>query len=143
MLYHTGKDQDDQTDLAKASADQWKDCHTVSRNEEFLAALTDDQPDVIYYPEIGMDPVTLFLAARRLAPLQIAGWGHPITTGLPEIDLFMSGELLESEGADNHYRERLIRLPGTGCCTTQLEISAEALPQQLYEDLASRLIPCS
>jgi predicted O-linked N-acetylglucosamine transferase (SPINDLY family) len=52
-----------------------------------------------------------------LAPLQIAGWGHPVTTGLPTMDLFVSGELLEGPGAERNYREKLIRLPGTGVCT--------------------------
>lgn len=57
------------------------------------------------------------LAAHRLAPLQVAGWGHPVTTGLPTIDLYFSGALLEPENAQEAYRERLILLPGTGCCT--------------------------
>jgi protein O-GlcNAc transferase len=72
---------------------------------------------VMFYPEVGMDPATCALAALRLAPLQIAGWGHPVTTGLPSMDLFLSGELLEGPGAERHYREKLIRLPGTGVCT--------------------------
>jgi protein O-GlcNAc transferase len=57
------------------------------------------------------------LAALRLAPVQVAGWGHPVTTGLPSMDLLLSGELLEGPGADAHYREKLVRLPGTGVCT--------------------------
>ena len=68
----------------------------------------------MFYPEVGMDPATCALAALRLAPLQIASWGHPVTTGLPTIDLFVSGELLEGPGAERHYHEKLIRLPGTG-----------------------------
>ncbi len=64
-----------------------------------------------------MDSATSALAALRLAPLQIASWGHPVTTGLPTMDLFLSGELLEGSGAEQLYREKLIRLPGTGVCT--------------------------
>jgi predicted O-linked N-acetylglucosamine transferase (SPINDLY family) len=71
----------------------------------------------MFYPEVGMDPAACALAALRLAPLQVAGWGHPVTTGLPSIDVFVSGELLEGIGADRHYREKLVRLPGTGVCT--------------------------
>jgi len=33
-----------------------------------------------------------------------------VTTGLPTIDMYFSGELLESPNANSHYRERLIRL---------------------------------
>jgi predicted O-linked N-acetylglucosamine transferase (SPINDLY family) len=83
----------------------------------WLNRLAEDRPDVLYYPEIGMDPVTGALAARRLAPVQAASWGHPVTSGLPTIDLYFSGALLEAEGADAHYREKLVRLPGTGVCT--------------------------
>jgi len=35
-----------------------------------------------------MDALTCKLAAVRLAPLQVTSWGHPVTTGLPEIDCF-------------------------------------------------------
>jgi predicted O-linked N-acetylglucosamine transferase (SPINDLY family) len=85
--------------------------------ESWLAEIAAARPDVIFYPEVGMDPSTCSLAALRLAPLQIAAWGHPITTGLPTIDWFLSAELLESPDASHHYREQLVRLPGTGVHT--------------------------
>jgi predicted O-linked N-acetylglucosamine transferase (SPINDLY family) len=72
-----------------------------------------------------MDPATCALAALKLAPLQVAGWGHPVTTGLPSMDLFLSGEFLEGPGAEQHYRETLIRLPGTGVCTELSAIQAQ------------------
>ncbi|QFY44713.1 tetratricopeptide repeat protein [Candidatus Methylospira mobilis] len=136
FLYHTGNNEDEQTALARAAADTWRDAHSVAGLRGLLDVLAADRPDVIYYPEIGMEPLASKLACFRLAPLQIAGWGHPITTGLPEIDVFFSGELLEPPDADAHYREHLIRLPGTGCCTTPIEIAAEQLPQ-LSEYLTS------
>jgi predicted O-linked N-acetylglucosamine transferase (SPINDLY family) len=66
--------------------------------------------DVLFYPDIGMDPLTYFLAYARLAPTQITTWGHPVTTGLPTIDWFVSADGLEPDGADAHYTERLARL---------------------------------
>jgi CRISPR-associated protein Csy1 len=51
-----------------------------------------------------------------LAPRQIAGWGHPVTTGHPTIDAFVSCADMEPAGADAHYTERLVRLPGIGTC---------------------------
>jgi protein O-GlcNAc transferase len=72
-----------------------------------------------------MDPATCALAALRLAPVQIAGWGHPVTTGLPTIDWFVSGELLEGATAERHYCEKLIRLPGTGVCTELKPLQAQ------------------
>ncbi len=91
----------------------------------WLDEIAHDLPDVIFYPEVGMDPATSALAALRLAPLQIAAWGHPVTTGLPTMDLFLSGELLEGSEAEQHYREKLIRLPGTGVCTQMAARTAQ------------------
>jgi predicted O-linked N-acetylglucosamine transferase (SPINDLY family) len=65
--------------------------------------------DVLYYPEIGMDPLTYFLAFARLAPVQCVAWGHPVTTGIPTIDYFLSSELLEPADAAAHYTETLVR----------------------------------
>ena len=70
--------------------------------------------DVLVYPELGMGQVTFALAAMRLAPRQYAAWGHPVTTGHSTIDGFLSCATMEPGGADTHYTEKLIRLPGIG-----------------------------
>jgi predicted O-linked N-acetylglucosamine transferase (SPINDLY family) len=70
--------------------------------------------DVLIYPEIGMNPLTLQLASLRLAPVQAAGWGHPETTGLPTMDLYFSAEAFEPANAPDNYSEALIRLPNLG-----------------------------
>ncbi len=54
------------------------------------------------------------LAALRLAPVQCAGWGHPVTTGHSTIDAFFTCAAMEPADAAAHYTERLIRLPGIG-----------------------------
>ncbi|MDP9090154.1 MAG: tetratricopeptide repeat protein [Pseudomonadota bacterium] len=114
-LYHTSSICDSETAWAKAHVDRF--VQGPKPIKAWLDEVTHDHPDVMFYPEVGMDAATCALAALRLAPLQIAGWGHPVTTGLPTLDLFLSGELLEGPAADRHYRETLIRLPGTGVCT--------------------------
>jgi len=70
--------------------------------------------DVLVYPEIGMDPSHQVLGGLRLAPVQCLLYGHPVTSGLPAIDWFISGAALEPEDARHHYRERLALLPGIG-----------------------------
>ena len=72
------------------------------------------RPDVIVYPEIGMDPKHQALAALRLAPVQCALYGHPATSGAVAIDYFFSGSELEPDCAQAHYREKLVCLPGLG-----------------------------
>ena len=66
--------------------------------------------DIIFYPEIGMSPITYFLAFARLAPVQIVSWGHPETTGINTIDYFLSSTLLEPNNIRRKYSERLICL---------------------------------
>lgn len=115
FLFHTGAAGNEETAWAGAQV-----AHFVQGPKptgEWLAEIAAAQPEAILYPEVGMDATTCTLAGLRLAPLQLASWGHPVTTGLPTIDWFISAELLESPGAQQHYREKLITLPGTGVCT--------------------------
>lgn len=77
-------------------------------------AIRRDRPDVLVFTDIGMEPVTSQVAALRLAPVQCTAWGHPVTTGLPTIDYFLSGELMEPPDAQENYTERLIELPNLG-----------------------------
>jgi predicted O-linked N-acetylglucosamine transferase (SPINDLY family) len=68
------------------------------------------QLDILFYQDIGMDPFTYFLAFSRLAPVQCASFGHPVTTGIRNIDYYISTDLWEPDGADAHYSEVLVRL---------------------------------
>jgi protein O-GlcNAc transferase len=56
--------------------------------------------------------LTYFLAFARLAPVQCVSWGHPDTTGIANLDYFLSCDAMEPDGADAHYSETLVRLPG-------------------------------
>jgi predicted O-linked N-acetylglucosamine transferase (SPINDLY family) len=107
--YHTGTERDAETDAAAAlckrfvqgplSLDAWR------------RTILDDAPHVLIFPEIGMDKLSAQLAAQRLAAVQCASWGHPVTSGFPTIDYFISSELMEPAGAEGHYTEQLVRLP--------------------------------
>ena len=61
-----------------------------------------------------MDSITCILSALRLAPVQCAGWGHPVTTGSDAIDYFITCDKMEPDSAHTHYTERLLKLPGIG-----------------------------
>jgi hypothetical protein len=69
----------------------------------------------IYYPDIGMRAEGIFLANLRLAPIQMCGTGHPVSTFDSQIDYFISGVNVELEEAyQDNYSERLVLLPGNG-----------------------------
>ena len=72
--------------------------------------IAQEQLDILFYADIGMDPMTYFLAFSRLAPVQCVTWGHPVTTGIQAVDYFVSSELLEPKHAEEYYSERLVRL---------------------------------
>lgn len=75
--------------------------------------IADLELDVLAYQDIGMDDLSYFLAYARLARVQCVMGGHPVTTGLPEMDLYLSTALGEMAGAEAHYSERLVALdPG-------------------------------
>jgi protein O-GlcNAc transferase len=80
------------------------------------SAVAAEELDALFYFEIGMVVMAYFLAFSRLAPVQCVTWGHPDTTGIPAMDYFLSSTLLEPEGADEHYSERLIRLQHLPTC---------------------------
>ncbi len=67
--------------------------------------------DVLIFADVGMDPLTYTLSFSRMAPVQCVTWGHPLTTGSPTIDYFLSSTLLETPDAQQHYREQLVTLP--------------------------------
>jgi len=68
------------------------------------------QLDLLVYADLGMDPYTYFLAFSRLAPIQCVLQGHSDTSGIPAIDYFVSSRLIEPEGAQALYSERLLLL---------------------------------
>lgn len=52
------------------------------------------------------------LALHRVAPLQVVNNSSCTTSGMPECDLYLSGELTEIATASEHFSERLALLPG-------------------------------
>lgn len=76
--------------------------------------ILDAAPDILIYPEMGMNGRTYALAALRLAPVQCVAWGHPVTSGHAAIDYFISCAAMEPADGASHYAETLIGLPGLG-----------------------------
>ncbi|MDH5493893.1 MAG: hypothetical protein OEY14_18225, partial [Myxococcales bacterium] len=72
--------------------------------------------DFLMYPEVTPNNATACLATRRLARVQAAGYGFPVTTGSPHMDYFVGGTEVEADGTE--YTEQLILLPGLGVSTT-------------------------
>ncbi|MGO9443348.1 MAG: tetratricopeptide repeat protein [Thiobacillaceae bacterium] len=83
----------------------------LQKMREAIAALA---LDILFWQDIGMDPISYLLAFARLAPVQLTSFGHPDTTGIPNIDYFMSSSLYEVAEAQADYSEQLVVLPDVG-----------------------------
>ncbi len=128
VAYHLGEAEDVQTDIARRRSSRY--VHHVGDVRRTLETWVDeiraDAPDILLYPEIGLHGLSLQLASMRLAPVQATTWGQPETSGLPSLDYFLSGTLFESETAEAHYRERLVRLPNLGVWYEPLDVKSQA-----------------
>ena len=97
----------------------------LSKSQDHLnttrARIAAARPDVIVYPEIGMDATTYFLAFSRLAKVQICTWGFPASLFTGEIDYFVSADGLEDANSDcfnnicqtDKFEEQLVRFQGS------------------------------
>lgn len=77
--------------------------------------LEEQSLDILVYTDIGMEPMSYFLAFTRLARVQCVMIGHLMTTGIPNLDYYISSALVEPEGAQEHYSETLVQLRSMPC----------------------------
>lgn len=112
FVYHAASLTDDFTRRIAASSEHFR----VARGgvADTARVILADGLDVLVHPEVGMASVSYLLAAMRLAPVQAAGWGHPVTTGSDVIDHYFTCAEMEPPEGDAHYVESLVRLPGLG-----------------------------
>ncbi|MDR5737543.1 glycosyl transferase family 1 [Caballeronia sp. LZ016] len=71
-----------------------------------------ERPDVFYMPSVGMSAMSIFMSNLRIAPLQIAGLGHPATTHSDCIDYVSVEE--DYVGDASCFSEKLMLLPKDG-----------------------------
>ncbi|MDR0310647.1 MAG: tetratricopeptide repeat protein [Acidobacteriota bacterium] len=107
--YYTGWKTDEHTEIAKKSF--YRFAENLPTLEDWLRRVAGDRLHILIIPGIGMDHMTPRLAAFRLAPVQCTSWGHPDTSGFPTIDYYLSSDLMEPENGQDHYCEKLVRLP--------------------------------
>jgi len=91
--------------------------------------IADLKLDILLYPDIGMEPLTYLLCFARLAPVQCVWWGHPVTTGIPNADYYLSCGRMEPPGAETHYSENLVRLSTQACYPQRPPRAAQRLPR--------------
>lgn len=111
--------------------------HIPDDPEAVCKQILANQLHILVFPDIGMNPLMTQIAGLRLAPIQCTTWAHPVTSGLPTIDYFLSSDLMEPKNAQEHYGEKLIRLPNMAFSypkPTIPEITKTRLDFQLREE---------
>lgn len=86
--------------------------------------IKNNQLNILVFIDLGMYPRMSQLAGFKLAPIQFVTWLHPITSGIPTIDYFISSELIEKENSYHHYSENLITLPNLGVVYPKRELAS-------------------
>ncbi len=129
FVWYTGEVVDDVSEEIRRAAAHYS--HTAFDTAALAATIHACQLDVLIYLDVGMHPHSQVLAALRLAPIQCATFGHPATSGIENIDYFLSAETAEPKDAEQHYTERLIRLPRFAISYPQPNVSGQRTPSRL------------
>jgi predicted O-linked N-acetylglucosamine transferase (SPINDLY family) len=112
VVLSVGKHDDPLAERFRKAADRYV---VLPRDvAEARRMVADEHLDLLFFADVGMDALSYTLAFSRMAPVQMATWGHPVTTGSPTMDAFLSSELLETADGPRHYTERLL-LPPSLC----------------------------
>jgi hypothetical protein len=70
---------------------------------------------LVFYPDIGMSTGSIILSNLRLAPVQVTGHGHSVSTYGSLTDYFITGSECEyMADISNNYSERPVVIPGLG-----------------------------
>lgn len=70
--------------------------------------------DLVIFTDVGLNTESLILSNLKIAPVQIAMYGHPVSTAADTMDYFVVGALSETAEIDLHYTERTLLIQGTG-----------------------------
>jgi predicted O-linked N-acetylglucosamine transferase (SPINDLY family)/GT2 family glycosyltransferase len=104
-----------------------KYCRSCANHSKLLPAKLSEQVDFIRQDDLDIlffatnvtavtNPITL-LATHRLARIQVTSGASVVTTGMRNMDYFVSGSLTDiSPIAQEQYSEKLIQLPGAAHC---------------------------
>jgi CRISPR-associated protein Csy1 len=140
-VYHLAPGTDALVERIGARADAFRRCPWWQPSR-IAAQVRADGLDVLVYPELGMGAIPFALAALRLAPLQCAAWGHPVTTGHATIDVYFSSAAMEPADGASHYAEKLVTLPGIGTRYAAPAVPADATRERFGLPEADVLLLC-
>lgn len=116
--------------------DGWRDI-TALTDTEAAQCIYDDSIDILFDFSGHSANNCLPVLASKPAPVQISGIGYFNTTGLPQVDYFLTDNICDPMGEnDNDFSERLLRLPHSHFCYTP----PDTMPEPLAKKIENRAI---
>lgn len=109
-FYPKQNPRDHVTDLLKSKVFRFIDVDSDFGPKGDPQVVLDQQLDILIYTDIGLEMYTFMMASLRLAPIQCVLSGQPTTTGIKNIDYYISTALMETQNASAYYTEKLICL---------------------------------
>lgn len=88
--------------------------------------------DILFFTDLGMTPYDFFYPMFRSAPVQVTGWGIPHTSGMSDVDYYISAQNIEPDTSESLYTEELVKLPGGLPCCFLADISETPNVQREY-----------
>lgn len=121
--YSLWPDHDHLTEEFERSVRALRTFPTTSFRTEVAQAIYDDEIDILF--DIGVHTMggrTCQVLGYRPAPVQVAGIGYMSTSGMSDVDYFLTDRYLDPPGMhDADFSETLIRLPQSHFCYTPPE----------------------
>jgi predicted O-linked N-acetylglucosamine transferase (SPINDLY family) len=121
FFYDLGQDISAKTEKFSIFSDHY--CHCPWNIEQVAERIHQDKLDILVFLDTVIESKLHTLSFFRFAPIQCATWGHPVTTGSPQIDYFLGSDAMEPTNAQDHYSEKLIRLPNLGVYLHPIDVS--------------------
>ncbi|MBL8826688.1 MAG: tetratricopeptide repeat protein [Planctomycetaceae bacterium] len=120
--YATRSVRDELSEQLRAKTVLWRDVETLD-DDELADVIRRDQIDILIDLAGHTSGGRLLAFARKPAPVQATWMGYPSTTGISAIDYLFSDRCMTPEGYDQHFAERIYRMPDV--------ISSYRLPTEL------------
>lgn len=116
FCYSNDHREDDTTLRLRATGAEWRSI--VGLSDELAAEMVrSDAIDILVDLSGHSSENRLGLFALKPASAQISWLGYPHSTGLKQMDYFLTDELCDPPGMTEHlYTEKLVRLPGAFSC---------------------------
>ena len=101
---------------------------------EQVELIRGDNLDILFVGSIVTNAAQeiILLSLHRLARIQATYFASPVTTGIKNMDYYISGTLTEGLESRSHYSEELITMEGTGFCFNYELLPQDGMPENRF-----------